>query len=203
LNIQIEEAKRMEEVMKIQMMKKEEEVEKLEEEVVILRVKIIKIRTNVEERVTYTSSVNKFEEKHSRLLERKNEEKRKIYVEVLKRRNHNQQESNNNEYNRDTSSKIPSTFKQQRSFNHDKGINRREDHDQPRWEFKRTTPQRIPFTLRYVKFLYGHCFICIKFGHKAIYCRAYGRNVHTINTYVAPHNIEFYKCHKVLRIVES
>jgi hypothetical protein len=47
LNIQIEEAKRMEEVMKIQMMKKEEEVEKLEEEVVILRVKIIKIRKNV------------------------------------------------------------------------------------------------------------------------------------------------------------
>jgi hypothetical protein len=26
----------------------------------------------------------------------------------------------------------PSTFKQQRSYNHDEGINKREDHDQPR-----------------------------------------------------------------------
>jgi hypothetical protein len=40
LKIQLEEAKRIEEVMKIQMMKKEEEVEKLEEEVVTLKSKI-------------------------------------------------------------------------------------------------------------------------------------------------------------------
>jgi hypothetical protein len=47
LKIQLEEAKRTEEVMKIQMMKKEEEVEKLEEEVVTLRVKIIKLNKNI------------------------------------------------------------------------------------------------------------------------------------------------------------
>jgi hypothetical protein len=41
--------------MKIQMMKKEEEVEKLEEEVVTLRVKVIKLSKNVEERETPTS----------------------------------------------------------------------------------------------------------------------------------------------------
>jgi hypothetical protein len=63
LKIQLEEAKRMEEVMRIQMMKKEEEVEKLEEEVVTLRVKIIKLNKNIEERETSTSSVNKVEEK--------------------------------------------------------------------------------------------------------------------------------------------
>jgi hypothetical protein len=40
LKIQLEEAKRIEEVMKSQIMKKEEEVENLEEEVVTLRVKI-------------------------------------------------------------------------------------------------------------------------------------------------------------------
>jgi hypothetical protein len=79
--------------MKIQMMKKEEEVEKLEEEVVTLRVKIVKLNKNVEERETSTSSVENVEEKHSRLLEKKNEEKSKSYAEVLKGRNHGQQES--------------------------------------------------------------------------------------------------------------
>jgi chromosome segregation ATPase len=179
LKIQLEEAKRMKEVMKIQIMKKEEEVEKLEEEVVTLRVKIVKLNKNVEERETSTSSVKKVEEKHSRLPERKNEEKGKSYAEVLKGRNHGQQESKKNEYNRDTYSIIPSTFKQQRSFNHDEGINRREDHDQPRHEFRRTAPQRRSFTPRYESLFYGHCFICTNFGHKVVDCRAYGRNVQT------------------------
>jgi hypothetical protein len=47
----------MEEVMKRRMMKKEEEVENLEEEVVTLRIKVIKISTNIEERETSTSSI--------------------------------------------------------------------------------------------------------------------------------------------------
>jgi chromosome segregation ATPase len=49
LTIHHEEAKRTEEVMKSQIMKKEEEVENLEEEVVTLRSKIIKLERNVEE----------------------------------------------------------------------------------------------------------------------------------------------------------
>jgi hypothetical protein len=49
LKIQLQEAKRIEEVMKSQIMKKEEEVENLEEEVVTLRSKIIKLSKNVEE----------------------------------------------------------------------------------------------------------------------------------------------------------
>jgi hypothetical protein len=52
-----------------------------------LRVKIIKLNKNIEERETSTSSIKKDEEKHSRLPERKNEEKRKTYAEVLKGRN--------------------------------------------------------------------------------------------------------------------
>jgi hypothetical protein len=107
-----------------------------------LRVKIFKISKNVEERETSTSSVKKFEEKHSRLLERKNEENGKSYAEVLKGRNRGQQESKKNEYNRDIHSIRPSTFKQQRTFNHDEGINKREDHDQPRHEFRRIALQR-------------------------------------------------------------
>jgi hypothetical protein len=80
----------MEEVMKIQMMKKEEDVEKTGEEVVTLRVTIFNINKNVEEKETSTSSKKKIEEKHSRLPERKNEEKGKSYVELLKEWNHGQ-----------------------------------------------------------------------------------------------------------------
>jgi predicted nucleic acid-binding Zn-ribbon protein len=97
-------------------MKKEEEVENLEEEVVTLRVKIIKLNKKVEETKTSTSVVEN-EEKYSTLLEKKNEENRKSYVEVLKGRNHGQPESKKNI--EDTSSRIPSMSKPQRSFNHD------------------------------------------------------------------------------------
>jgi chromosome segregation ATPase len=91
LKIQLEEAKRTEEVMKSQIMKKEEEVENLEEEVVTLRVKIDNLNKKVEETETSISVVEN-EEKHSTLLEKKNEENRKSYVEVLKGRNHGQPE---------------------------------------------------------------------------------------------------------------
>ena len=104
--------------MKIQMMKKEKEVEKLEEEVVTLRVKINKLGKNVEERETSTSSsIENVEEKNSKFPEKKNEEKRKSYAEVLKGRNHGQLESKKND--RDAYSRRPSTFKPQRIFNHD------------------------------------------------------------------------------------
>jgi hypothetical protein len=58
--------------MKSQIMKKEEEVEKLEEEVVTFRIKIVKLNKKVEETETSTSFIEN-EEKHSRLLEKKNE----------------------------------------------------------------------------------------------------------------------------------
>jgi len=49
LKIHLVEAKRTEEVMKSQIMNKEEEVEKLKEEFVTLRSKIVKLNKNVEE----------------------------------------------------------------------------------------------------------------------------------------------------------
>jgi hypothetical protein len=184
LKIQLEEAKRIEEFMKSQIMKKEEDVEKLEEEVVTLRSKIVKINKNVEETETSTSFIEN-EENHSRLLEKKNEENRKIYVEVLKGRNHGQPESKKTiEY---TSSRRPSMFKPQRSFNH--------DHDHSRQKFKRTTPQRRSFTPRYANLFYGHCFYCTNFGHKVVDCMDYKRNVQERNSYVVPRKIECYKCH--------
>jgi hypothetical protein len=99
------------------------------------------------------------------------------------------------DYRRDRYQRRPSTFKYQRSFNHCEGNNRREDRDQPRNEFRRTTSQRISFTPRYESFFYGHCFICTNFGHKVADCRAYGRNGQARNAYVTPYNIECYKCY--------
>jgi hypothetical protein len=66
-------------------MKKEEEVEKLEEEFFTLRSKIFKLNKNIEETETSISVIGN-EEKHSRFLEKKNEEleNRKSYAEVLK-----------------------------------------------------------------------------------------------------------------------
>jgi hypothetical protein len=166
-------------------MKKEEEVEKLEEEFDTLRSKIVKLNKNVEETETSTSVIEN-EEKHSSLLEMKNEENRKSYAEVLKGRNHGQPESKKTI--EDTYSRIPSMFKPQIIFNH--------DHDQSKKKFRRTTPQKRSFTPRYENLFYAHCFYCTNFRHKIVDCRDYKRNVQTRNFYVAPHNIECYKCHK-------
>jgi hypothetical protein len=120
------------------------------------------------------------------LIEKKNEENRKSYAEVLKGRNHGQPKSKNNI--EDTSSRRPSVFKPKRRFNH--------DHNQSRNKFKRNTPQRRSFTPRYANLFYAHCFYCTNFGHKVEDCRDYKRNVQEISAYVAVHNIECYKCHK-------
>jgi len=59
----------------------------------------------------------------------------KSYAEILKGRNHGQQESERNEYKR------PSTFKKQGTFNHYERNNQREHIYKPRKNYKRTTPQ--------------------------------------------------------------
>jgi hypothetical protein len=61
--------------MKYQIMKKEEEVENLGYKVFGLRSKIAKLNKNIEEIETSTLVIEN-EEKHSRLLEKKNEENR-------------------------------------------------------------------------------------------------------------------------------
>jgi len=102
-----------------------------------LRVKIVKIKKNVEERETSTSLVKEVEEKIYMLPEGKNEEKPKSYEEVIKgsmnkeeckllKKNipkvHKTQEE---DYRRDRYQRRPSTLKKQRIFNLDDRINRR------------------------------------------------------------------------------
>ena len=80
-----------------------------------MRSKIVKLNKNIEETKTSTSVIEN-EEKHFRLVE-KNEENRKSYVEVLKGKNHGQLESKKTI--EDTYSRRPSMFKPKISFNHD------------------------------------------------------------------------------------
>jgi hypothetical protein len=79
LKIHLGEVKRTEELMKSHIMKKEEEFEKLAEEVVTLRSKIVNLNKNVEKTETSTSVIEN-EEKQSRFLEKKNEEYKKSYA---------------------------------------------------------------------------------------------------------------------------
>jgi hypothetical protein len=81
-----------------------------------LRSKIFKLNKNIEETETSTSVIEN-EEKHSRLLEKKNEENGKSYAEVIKGMNHGQPESKKTI--EDTYSRRPFMFKPQISFNHD------------------------------------------------------------------------------------
>jgi hypothetical protein len=62
---------RIEEVVKSQMKKKEEDCENLEEKFVMLRVKVFKLNKNIEEEST--SSIKIVEEKCDRSSERKTE----------------------------------------------------------------------------------------------------------------------------------
>jgi hypothetical protein len=105
------------------------------------------------------------------------------------------EKTQNQDYKRGGYQRIPSTFRHQKGFNHCEGNNIREYRDQPMHEFRRNKSQRISFTPRHQIFLYGYCFTCNNFEHKVVDCRVYGRNGQARNVYVAPYNIEFYKCH--------
>jgi hypothetical protein len=123
LKTQLEEGKRKEEVMQIQMIKKEKECENLEKEIVTLRVEVNKLNKNLKISQVLENILNSqrpysdkfglgyknvhFEEGSSSMTK---ETKQKSYAEVLKGRNHGQQESERNEYIR------PSTFRKQRSI---------------------------------------------------------------------------------------
>jgi len=183
------------------MKKKEEDYEKLEEEVVMLRVKFLKLGKKIEE--ASTSSIRKVEEKCHRLLENKYGENPKSYAEVLKGRNHGQKESKKNEYNMYTYSTRPTTSRKKRSINHNEGNYKRKIHDQPKQEFRKTTSLRRSSAPRYKNLFYGYCFYCTNLGNKVVDHRAHGINAQAKKSYVAPHDIECYKFHNYSHIARN
>jgi hypothetical protein len=91
---------------------------------------------------------------------KENEEKHKIYVNILIG-------SIKNENN----SKKGNTNQQKPKYSHKNKNN----------EFRRVIPPRRPFTNRYQNLFIGYYFFCNNFGHKAIDCGAYTRSDHVRN----------------------
>jgi hypothetical protein len=210
LKVQVEEDRRIEEILRSQLAEKEKMIERLEAEAITLRKYLQKKDMQQDSTKTLDKIINNQRPYYDRSGLGYNQmqtekgsssmmkaTKQKSYAEVLKGRNHGQQESERNEYKR------PSTFKQQGSFNHCERNNQSEDLDKPRKNYRRTTPQGKSFTPRYVNLFYGHCFYCTNFGHKVADCRAYERNNQARNAYVAPQNIECYKCHNYGHIARN
>jgi hypothetical protein len=171
----LEEARRIGEVRNVQMMKKEEDCEKLEQEVVSLRKSLR--NSQVPKDLTHLGCMGETSYKEDANTNKKVEEISTQTVDekwtrIPERRN---------DYKRDEYPRRPPTFRNQRSFNQYEGNYRRVDHE-PRW----TTSQRRSLTPRYQNFFLGHCYTCKNFGHKEINCRInernnYARNMNGVN----------------------
>jgi hypothetical protein len=161
----LEEARRIAEVKKVQMIKKEEDCEKLEQEVVSLRKslrnsQVTKDLTNLGcmGETSYKEDANTNKQVEERATQTVDEKWTRI-------------PETRNDYKRDEYPRRPPTFRNQRSSNQYEGNYRRIDRE-PIW----TTPQRRSITPRYQNFFLGHCYTCGNFGHKAINCRINERN---------------------------
>jgi hypothetical protein len=141
------------------MMKKEEDFEKLAQEVVSLRKRLR--NSQVPKDLTHLGWMGETSYKENANIKKKVEERAtrtddEKWTRIPERMN---------DYKIDEYPRIP-TFRNQRSFNRYEGNYRRVDH-KPRW----TTSQRMPLTSRYQNFFLGHCYTCKNFGHKEINCR--------------------------------
>jgi hypothetical protein len=171
----LEEARRIAEVKKVQTIKKEEDCEKLEQEVVSLRKSLR--NSQVPKDLTHLGCMGETSYKEDANTNKQVEERATQTVDEKWTRIPERM----NDYKRDEYPRRPPTFRNQRSFNQYEGNYRRIDHA-PRW----TTSQRSPLTPRYQNFFLGHCYTCKNFGHKAINCRInernkYTRNMHGVN----------------------
>lgn len=146
--------------------------------------------------------MKKFEEKCSRLPEKKSEEKAKNFAYILRSSHEGTKyKGRNHECKRGVPPRRPpfqeisATPRYQISSIHYEGNTKGEYHD-----FIRTMSQRSPFAPRYQSLFYGYYFSCSNFGHKAMNYRAYGinfqeRNIHVRGINIALYNFECYKCH--------
>jgi hypothetical protein len=171
----LEETRRIGEVRNVQMMKKEEDCENLEQEVVSLRKSLR--NSQVPKDLTHLGYMGENSYKEDENTNKKVEERSTQIVDekwtrIPERRN---------DYKRDEYQRRPPTFKNQISFNQYEGKYKRVDHE-PRW----TTLERRSLTPRYQNFFLGHCYTCKKFGHKAINFiinerNNYARNMNGVN----------------------
>jgi hypothetical protein len=166
----LEEARRIAEVKKVQMIKKEADCEKLEQEVVSLRKSLR--NSQVPKELTHLgfmgeTSYKEYENTNKKVEERATQRVDEKWTRIPERRN---------DYKRDEFPRRPPTFRNQRCFDQYEGNYIILDHE-PIW----TTSQRRSLTPRYQNFFFGHCYTCKLFGHKAINCRINERNKYARN----------------------
>jgi hypothetical protein len=183
LKTQLEEVKRIEEVVRIQLKENEQNCKKLEVEIVSLRKELEKTNDQLIRTLKFGKSIEILDNilnfqsspfiktglgydkkqnapkgdtttKVTKPSEKENEEKPKIYANILKGSIKNESSGGKGNYD------------QQKSDSSHKN------------EFRRVVPPRRPFTNRYQNIFLGYCFSCNNFGHKAIDCKSYTRSDH-------------------------
>jgi hypothetical protein len=170
LKTQIEEAKRVEELLKNQVNEKEDSCHKLEAEVVDLRKKVEKsnkflnsstilneildsqISPNDKSGLGYNKEATHVEESTSKKLE--------VSPSFSK-------DGNNVASQPSTQGK--ETFKRTKQGRHQEAI------FTPQSKFRRETPSRWTPKQRYENVFHGHCYSCNEYGHKDLECRYYAR----------------------------
>jgi hypothetical protein len=186
LKTQLEEEKRIEEVVRSQLKEKEENCKKLEAEIISLRKELEKTIDQLNRSLKFGKSTEILDNilsfqrspfiktglgynekqktpegdastKVTKPSEKENEEKPKSYANILKGSINNER---NNRKGNDDQQKPDSSHKNNKN------------------EFRRVVPPRRPFTNRYQNLFLGYCFSCNNFGHKEIDCRAYARSDH-------------------------
>lgn len=172
--------------MNVQMMKKEEHCEKLEQEFASLR-KNLK-NSQVPKHRTYLGCMGETSYKEYANAS-KNVEEKEISTQLVKRIDEKwiRFPERRNDYKRDEYTRRPPTFRNKKRFNQYEGNYRRLDRDKLRHEPRCTTSQRRSLSSRYQNFFLGHYYTCGNFGHKVINCiinerNKYARNMNGVNS---------------------
>jgi hypothetical protein len=173
LKTQLQEAKRIEEVLSKQLNDKEKNCEKLEVEIVLLRRKLEK-----------GTNLSKLESSSKILDDILNSQRPSSNKAGL---GYDHKETNKgSKYGIQKSDKNPRTYAAslQSSFKREENQIKTDSNQQisalsPKInEYRRnTTPRRTP-PKRYQQLFLGYCFSCHNFGHKALDCKAYRKNYH-------------------------
>jgi hypothetical protein len=186
LKTQLEEVKRIEEVVRTQLKEKEENCEKLEAKIVFLRRELDKTIDQLSRILKFGKSTKRLDNilnyqrspsiktclvydkkqktpegdantKVTKPSKKENEENTKRYANILKGSINN--EISNRKGN-DDQEKLNSSHKNNNN------------------DFKRVVSARRHFTTRYQNLFLGYCFSCNNFGHKTLDCSNYERSDH-------------------------
>jgi hypothetical protein len=170
LKTQIEEAKRVEELLKNQVNEKEESCHKLEAEVVDLRKKVEKSNKFLNSSTILNEILDSQRSPNDKSGLGYNKEATHVEASTSKKLEVSPSFSKDgNNVASQPSTQGKETFKRTKQGRHQEAI------FTPQRKFKRETPSRWTPKQRYENVFHGHCYSCNEYGHKALECRYYAR----------------------------